>query len=357
MACAPPTLKTVSTPHSSAATSTAGWARPSHAGGVHSTRVGQAVMRAGTASMITVEGRGALPAGTYRPTALRGRSSCSQRTPGSMSSASGWGNWAAWNACTLVIARSRAAICPRASERRAWANSAGATLSASSSTASKRRVRQCRASSPDCRTLAITSRATRVTSGSDCSCGRARAARRCPESSVSQSRMRMRSGEHLLDRQDEQRARAHPLQALEGLPEDVLATHRVHGDAVGGTLQRNDGRGLRARQEPADLGQCAARCVQHDVLALAHLLHAVDAHQEPLHPLVLRRGQIERGADQRRVTLPHSLLLPPSDAHQEPLYPLVLRRGQVERGAVLPAVTPQHRPALAQVIRLQRRAG
>src|SRR5207302_390868 len=177
--------------------------------------VGQAAMRAGTASMITAEGRGALPAGMYSPTALRGRRSCSHRTPGSMSSASGRGIWAAWNACTLASARSRAAIWPRSSTRR---------------------------------------------------------------------------------------ARAHALEALEGLPEDVLAAHRVDRDAVRETLQRNDGRGLRARQEPADLRQGAARGVQHDVLALAHLLHTIDAHQQPLHPLVLGRGQIERGADEHRVT-------------------------------------------------------
>ena len=48
--------------------------------------VAQPAMRAGTASMMTVEGSGARPAGTYRPTAPIGRMSRSQRTPGCTSS-------------------------------------------------------------------------------------------------------------------------------------------------------------------------------------------------------------------------------------------------------------------------------
>ncbi len=59
-----------------------GMRAPSRAGGVHSTRRGQPARRAGTASMITAEGRGAEPAGTYRPTAPIARVMRSQRTPG-----------------------------------------------------------------------------------------------------------------------------------------------------------------------------------------------------------------------------------------------------------------------------------
>src|ERR1700722_19287354 len=62
IAWAPPTLKTVSIPQSWAATSTAGLAKPSRSGGVHRTRTGQPAISAGTASMMTVEGSGALPA-------------------------------------------------------------------------------------------------------------------------------------------------------------------------------------------------------------------------------------------------------------------------------------------------------
>ena len=52
-------------------------------------------MRAGTASMMAVEGSGADPAGTYRPTLLMGRVMRSQRTPGMVSIDSGSGSCAA----------------------------------------------------------------------------------------------------------------------------------------------------------------------------------------------------------------------------------------------------------------------
>ncbi len=71
-ACAPPTLKTCSIPALRAATSTAGSALPSRVGAVHIARTGQPAIAAGTASMMAVEGSGAEPAGTYRPTARTG---------------------------------------------------------------------------------------------------------------------------------------------------------------------------------------------------------------------------------------------------------------------------------------------
>ena len=64
MAWAPPTLNISDTPARRAAASTAGSALPSRRGGVHSTRLGQPAMRAGTASMMAADGSGALPAGT-----------------------------------------------------------------------------------------------------------------------------------------------------------------------------------------------------------------------------------------------------------------------------------------------------
>ena len=85
MACAPPTLKMSRTPQARAAATTAGSARPSLRGGVHITRTAQPARRAGTASMIAVEGSGALPAGTYRPTARIGRTTRSHTTPGAVS--------------------------------------------------------------------------------------------------------------------------------------------------------------------------------------------------------------------------------------------------------------------------------
>src|SRR6266513_3917345 len=282
MACAPPTLTTASMPHSSAATSTAGFARPSGVGAVHRTRRAQPAMRAGTASMTTVEGRGAEPAGTYSPTADMGRMIRSQRTPGIVSNASGCMTCAEWNSWTFAMAHSSAAICRAASERRAWMNSLRGTASASSCTPSKRSVYERSAASPWWRTALMISSTWAATSARDSCAGRASAARRSGSASWSHSTMRMRSGQHFLDRQHEHGARTGFLQALERLPEHVLATHRMHGDAVGATLQRHDGRGLRARQEPADLRQGAARGVQHEVLALAHLLHAIDAHQQPL---------------------------------------------------------------------------
>ena len=48
-------------------------------------RRGHPAIRAGTASMIAVEGSGAVPAGTYRPTASIGTSIRSQTTPGAVS--------------------------------------------------------------------------------------------------------------------------------------------------------------------------------------------------------------------------------------------------------------------------------
>ena len=95
MACAPPTLKTCSTPALRAATRTAGSAVPARVGGVHMTRTGQPAIAAGTASMMAVEGSGAEPAGTYSPTARSGTLMRSQSTPGAVSRRSGAGTWAA----------------------------------------------------------------------------------------------------------------------------------------------------------------------------------------------------------------------------------------------------------------------
>ena len=52
-------------------------------------RTAQPAMAAGTASMTAVEGSGAEPAGTYRPTARMGTLRRSHTTPGAMSTRSG----------------------------------------------------------------------------------------------------------------------------------------------------------------------------------------------------------------------------------------------------------------------------
>ncbi len=94
MACAPPTLKILSMPARRAAVRTAESALPSRFGAVQSTRSGQPASAAGTASMMAVEGNGAEPAGTYRPTARTGTWMRSQSTPGAVSTRSGAGSCA-----------------------------------------------------------------------------------------------------------------------------------------------------------------------------------------------------------------------------------------------------------------------
>ena len=54
-------------------------------------------------------------------------------------------------------------------------------------------------------------------------------------------------------------------------------------------------------------GKRRARRVQHDVLALAHLLHALDAHQQALDPLILLGREVERRADDGGAAFQHGL--------------------------------------------------
>jgi len=84
MAWAPPTLNTCSIPALRAATRTAGSALAWRVGAVHMIRAGHPAMAAGTASMMAVEGSGAEPAGTYRPTARIGTLIRSHCTPGAV---------------------------------------------------------------------------------------------------------------------------------------------------------------------------------------------------------------------------------------------------------------------------------
>src|SRR5690606_1060970 len=87
IACAPPTRYTRVIPHRLAAARTTGSTLPSARGGVHITTSAQPASRAGTPSISTVDGSGALPAGTYRPTRRIGRAMRAQRTPGAVSTA------------------------------------------------------------------------------------------------------------------------------------------------------------------------------------------------------------------------------------------------------------------------------
>ena len=97
IACAPPSLNTrMRSPHRRAATSTAGSALPSGRGGVHSTISRQPASTAGVASISAVDGSGAEPAGTYRPTRRIGRTRRPVTTPGPASISQGVVAPAAW---------------------------------------------------------------------------------------------------------------------------------------------------------------------------------------------------------------------------------------------------------------------
>src|ERR1700691_1120642 len=105
MAWAPPTLNICSTPDLRAATRTAGFAPPARFGGVHISLTGHCASAAGTANMMAVDGKGAEPAGTYRPTARMGTLKRSQITPGDVSTRIGGEDCSAWKRRTVSIAR------------------------------------------------------------------------------------------------------------------------------------------------------------------------------------------------------------------------------------------------------------
>ena len=111
IACAPPAWRMWVTPAFFATYSTSGTTAPSLVGGVANTTVSQPAIFAGTASIRAVEGRTAVPPGTYRPTAPMGRETRRQRTPGMVwTSTSARDAWAAWNAWMLSYAMSNAAF-------------------------------------------------------------------------------------------------------------------------------------------------------------------------------------------------------------------------------------------------------
>jgi hypothetical protein len=64
IACAPPILNTLSTPAMLAATMVTGLGEPDASAGVHNSSSGTPATLAGTADIITVDGRGADPPGT-----------------------------------------------------------------------------------------------------------------------------------------------------------------------------------------------------------------------------------------------------------------------------------------------------
>src|ERR1700722_10669247 len=316
IACAPPALNTWSMPDLRAATNTAASTVPLRAGGVHITRTGHAAMAAGTASMMAVEGSGADPAGTYRPTAWIGTLKRSHTTPGAVSTRSGAVVCAAWNCCTFAIARSKAALCTAFRARSAAANSAAVTRSEARRAWSNFSVRVSTAESPSRRTASMMSCAAAATCAALPWEGLRKAW--CCSAAVSdfQCRMRMMGWQtplplrqHFLDRQHQDRGGARALQLLERFPKYVFTAHRVHRHPVPAAFERNDRRCLAARQQLRDRGQCRARRVQHDVLAALDLLHAVDAHEQAPRPLLFLRGDRHRRANQRGLAFEHDLRL------------------------------------------------
>ena len=85
MAWIPPALNILLTPAVSAANRMAGCTFPSLSGGVQSTISLQPAIRAGTANIRTVEKRGAVPPGIYKPTFSIATAFCQQVTPGVVS--------------------------------------------------------------------------------------------------------------------------------------------------------------------------------------------------------------------------------------------------------------------------------
>src|SRR6187402_3559134 len=102
MACAPPILYISVTPHSAALYNMAGFILPSLLAGVHNTTRLQPAIAAGVASINTVENRGALPPGIYKPTFSIGRLSRQQTTPLVVSILTGFCACALWNFLMLV---------------------------------------------------------------------------------------------------------------------------------------------------------------------------------------------------------------------------------------------------------------
>ena len=143
MAWAPPSRKTRWMPQQAAAYSTSGlWA------GVHSTTSGQPAICAGRASMSTVEKRGALPPGMYRPTRPMGTGRWMQVTPGAVSKRISRGCWAWWKERMFLSAWEIASFTSRETFSPACRISAWLTSMASSGRPSISRERARRAWSP-----------------------------------------------------------------------------------------------------------------------------------------------------------------------------------------------------------------
>eukprot|EP00160_Parvularia_atlantis_P017032 Unigene5691_Nuclearia_a/m.17369 Unigene5691_Nuclearia_a/g.17369 ORF Unigene5691_Nuclearia_a/g.17369 Unigene5691_Nuclearia_a/m.17369 type:complete len:338 (+) Unigene5691_Nuclearia_a:353-1366(+) len=109
-ACAPPALRMRDAPICSAMYSTSGAMLPSGPGGLARMISLHPATLAGTPSMYAVDGRIAVPPGTYRPTRSIGRVKREHTTPGIVSSASGADTCASWKRRTLPMAKSIAVL-------------------------------------------------------------------------------------------------------------------------------------------------------------------------------------------------------------------------------------------------------
>lgn len=95
-------------------------------------------MRAGVASISTVENSGADPPGIYRPTESIGRVTCWQRTPGCVSTSTAGSRCALWKVSTLATATAIACLMSSPSRAQAAAICSALTRSAATSALSKR---------------------------------------------------------------------------------------------------------------------------------------------------------------------------------------------------------------------------
>ena len=123
----PPALNILLTPAVSAANRIAGCTFPSLPGGVQSTISLQPAIRAGTANIRTVEKRGAVPPGMYRPTFSMATAFCQQVTPGAVSTFFPVKRCEAWNISILSFAWRMACFSSSGTSSLASANSCSET--------------------------------------------------------------------------------------------------------------------------------------------------------------------------------------------------------------------------------------
>ena len=153
--------------------------RPSLPAGVHSTTSRQPAICAGTASISTVENRGAVPPGIYSPTERIGTGFWMHRTPGAVSTSTCLGIWASWKARMLAAAAAMASFTSCGTSSDASRISSAETSKRSGTKPSISAASSLKASSPPSRTrltmactrsltTGLTSEGRRQSSGHSC---------------------------------------------------------------------------------------------------------------------------------------------------------------------------------------------